>query len=442
MINVFEEVASGGQATVHVGVDDAGNRVAVKILKAEYCSDVDHVERFRREILLMQKLVHPGIVTVTELNMADKRPAYFMPWATTTLQKEIDDNPWGLPEVHILSTYRAVLDAVEFAHNGNVLHRDIKPDNILFVDGVVKVSDFGLARTLDSYLPPLTQSHVRLGTQGYAAPEIWAGGAKNADVAADIFALGALLFHMFSVTHPTVGMNINLVPSQYRDLIVRATDVDPARRYSSVADLISALELRLSGAAALQVPEEIAIQLIATYQQGDVSAAKELLDLLCDNKEDSQLYLNITQKITVEIVQAMQVQSGELLLRVLETFYGFLAGQHPFVATDAFAEFLERAWDGATDVRIKRSILQPLLLLGWSHNRYAVRSIFVRVASKASRDGECVFGLAETLRENPEARLFVKEEMLHQSLPPIIVSALNEEPPASSASEGTALWRI
>jgi serine/threonine protein kinase len=424
-IRVYEQVGVGGQASVHRAEDALGQRIAVKVLKQEYTSDPDFAERFSREIKIMQRLHHPGIVSVMELQLNTGQPAYYMPWAEGTLQSEIDNSPWELTEPRILEAYRSVLDAIEFAHNMNILHRDIKPDNVLFVNGVVKVSDFGLARTMDSFLPPMTRSHVRLGTPGYAAPEVWSGGAKNADVAADVYSLGALLFHLFSKVHPQDGMNINLVPSQYRDLIVRATDTDPARRYSNVTDLISALELRQGGAQHLQVPEEAALGYISSYQWGVTSSARELGDLLCDHSQDGQLYLNVVPKIPGDLIGDLESQAPELLSRVLAAFYRFLDRQHAFVTTDSYAAFLQRVWDCTSDTRIKLSLLKPLLMLGWSHNRYPVRTIFVRVACQAAREPDCVYGLAEILNENPDARAFVKDELLQQPLPTLIVNILN-----------------
>lgn len=440
-VKVFGAVGSGGQATVHKAQDHDGTQIAVKILKEEYLSTPDYVERFNREIQIMQKLDHPGIVKVQPLRLNTGRPAYVMPWAEGSLQKEIDDNPWGLPEARVLDVYRSVLDAIEFAHRENVLHRDIKPDNVLYVDGIVQVSDFGLARTMDSIFSPLTQSHVRVGTDGYAAPEVWAGGAKYADVAADIYSLGALLFHLFSVQHPASGIDIGKVPSQYRDLIVRATDVNPARRYSNVTDLIAALELRQGAAQQhLQVPEDTALGLITSFQQGNTSAAGELGHLLCDHEQDSQLYLNIVPKIPGPMIRQMELQGSGVLTRVLEAFYVFLDRQHAFATTDSYGAFLHRAWTSIEDVPTKLSILRPLLLLAWSHNRYQVRTLFVKVAAQAARKTEFVYGICDILRENPEAKAFVREELLQQPIPQLIKNILDEEPPADHPVERIAWW--
>ncbi|MFC7859428.1 serine/threonine-protein kinase [Arthrobacter koreensis] len=438
VIRIFQPVGEGGQAIVYMAENDSGERIAVKILKEKYRSDPEYVERFRREVAIMQKLEHPGVVKVQTLEMQDGSPAYMMPRATGSLTKEIEDNPWGLPESTVLRVFSAVLNAIEYAHSRNVLHRDIKADNVLYIDGQVQVSDFGLARRMDSLFPPLTQSHIRVGTPGYAAPEVWNGGAKHADVAADIYSLGALLYHMFSVQHPQHGIDISKVPSQYRDLIVRATDHLPARRYSNVSDLISALELRQSGPQHLQVPEETALALIGSYQQGVAGSAAALGELLCTNERDGQLFLNVVPKISGSMLRSMELADRDVLIRVLSAFYGFIDRQHAFAITDSYGAFLYEVWSNVTDVQIRLSILEPLLLLGWSHNRYPVRTIFVRAALQAARDPQLVYRLGDILRENMEAKIFVRDELLAQSVPGVIRNILLEEPPAADAQDGAA----
>jgi serine/threonine-protein kinase len=198
-------LGQGGMGAVYKARDPSLDRVvAVKtinpLLLAGGATRGEYLERFRREARAAGRLSHPNIVSVFDLGLdeATDTPFIVMEYvAGVSLEAVLADNP-VLPLDQALEIVEQVASALEEAHRGGVVHRDVKPANV-FLDGRVrvKVGDFGVARLLGS---ELTQTGVGLGTPGYAAPEVVRGGI--ADARSDVFALGVLAYRLVTGQRP------------------------------------------------------------------------------------------------------------------------------------------------------------------------------------------------------------------------------------------------
>lgn len=255
---ILGRIADGGMSTVYrARRGDDGRIVAVKILREQYVADHDFIERFFREARAAQALVHPNIVPV--LDSGQDGDTYFI------AMEYVDglDLKWHLRRTGRLEAAdaeritRAVCEALEYAHHQGIVHRDIKPQNILLAaDGTVKVTDFGVARALASVT--ITQTGTVLGSVQYLSPE----QARGAPVGrtSDIYALGVVLFEMLTGRLPFDGdspIAIALkhlhekapspraieptVPRRLEGIILKAMAKRPEDRYSSAREMAADL---------------------------------------------------------------------------------------------------------------------------------------------------------------------------------------------------------
>ena len=256
-------IARGGMAEVWEGHDDVLARpVAVKILHPHLAEDEGFVERFRREAVAAARLSHPGIVATFDTGDDDGVTFIVMELVRgRTLRQALEDSaplPTGTA-VHIAAQ---VADALERAHRGGLVHRDVKPANILLCDepggGVrVKVADFGIAK-LQTGGGDLTQTGAVVGTAKYLSPEQVEG--RSPDARSDVYALGVVLYEMLCGRPPftadtelaTALQHVRAepvtprqlragIPRPVEQIVLRAMAKDPDDRYRSAADLRGAL---------------------------------------------------------------------------------------------------------------------------------------------------------------------------------------------------------
>jgi eukaryotic-like serine/threonine-protein kinase len=183
----------GGMSAVWLARDDVLDRdVAVKMLHIRRLESAEAVERFEREARTLASLAHPGIVTVIDRGDDHGRPFIVFEYVRGRDLRERIDDEGRLPLVDVVLLGEQIADALAYAHARGVIHRDVKPHNILLTpDGQAKLTDFGIARVLEQ--PGLTMEGRVLGTGDYLAPEQAAG--ETIDARADVYALGVLLYH-------------------------------------------------------------------------------------------------------------------------------------------------------------------------------------------------------------------------------------------------------
>ncbi len=270
---IREELGRGGTSVVYAAFDRKLQReVAVKVLRDESRGDPEMGVRFRREAEMSAKLAHPNIVTIYDVGWEEGRMILVMELIRgRTLADALSANEVEIRKgVEILEL---VSRAVHYAHGTGIIHRDLKPGNLLLApSGLVKVADFGLARKLDSETA-LTQSGTTLGTPWYMAPEQAMGQSAQLSVRTDVYALGAILYHLLTGRAPHQGDNAAdvirrvayedplppsaLNPGVPRDLelvALRALEKSPSRRYADAAAFADELRRHLDGARVLARP--------------------------------------------------------------------------------------------------------------------------------------------------------------------------------------------
>ncbi|HEY9718543.1 MAG TPA: protein kinase [Trichormus sp.] len=212
---IISEIGRGGMGIVYQARDKRDNRiVAIKQLvfsNIDPAKEQEFRDRFRREAATAARLTHPNIVTVYDVCVDQQTDKYFYVMEFLeghNLRRELDIRGGRLSPKEWWPVFEQVVEGLSFAHSRNVVHRDVKPDNIfLLKDGTVKITDFGIARTADYEQTQLTKTGVMMGTLAYVSPE-QLQDAKNVDHRADIFSLGVVSYEALSSEVPFTGDGI------------------------------------------------------------------------------------------------------------------------------------------------------------------------------------------------------------------------------------------
>ena len=214
---LVRELGRGGMATVYLGTDvKLGRGVAIKLLapatRAYLGSD-----RFQREVLLAAQLSHPHIVPLFEADEADGLLFYVMEYVDGESLRHRLDRQGPLPVEDAVRIAVEVGDALQYAHENGVIHRDVKPENILMSHGHALVSDFGIAKLMEdrgsSEGPALTGAGIAMGTAAYMSPE-QASGDKRIDPRSDVYSLAAVLYEMLAGEPPFTGPSAQAIAAR------------------------------------------------------------------------------------------------------------------------------------------------------------------------------------------------------------------------------------
>jgi tRNA A-37 threonylcarbamoyl transferase component Bud32 len=245
-----ERIAVGGMGEVWRARDSVlGRTVALKVLKPEYATDPAFLARFRNEARHTAALSHPGIANTFDYGELGDMAYLVMECVDGDPLSAVLAREGRLPADHTMDIVGQAALALQAAHEAGVVHRDVKPANLLIrPDGVVKVTDFGIARAVDA--APVTQTGLVVGTAAYLSPEQATG--KPVTAASDIYSLGVVTYECLTGSRPFTGespvamamAHINDappplpkdVPPLVADFVQRAMDKDPARRQPSAGD--------------------------------------------------------------------------------------------------------------------------------------------------------------------------------------------------------------
>ena len=206
---IDRELGGGGMSRVFVATETAlGRKVVIKVLPPEMTEGIS-VDRFKREIGLAARLQHPHIVPVHTAGEANGLPYFTMPFVDGHSLRERVAKGGALPMTDVIGFMRDVAKALAYAHDQGVVHRDIKPDNVLLTGGSAVVTDFGVAKALSASKTQapggtLTQVGTSLGTPAYMAPE-QAAADPDTDHRADIYAFGVMSYEMLAGRPPFHG---------------------------------------------------------------------------------------------------------------------------------------------------------------------------------------------------------------------------------------------
>ncbi len=256
---ITELIGVGGMANVYKATDVVDKKtVAVKILKPEYAENEEFLRRFRNESKMVAALSHPNIVKVYDVGFSDKIQFMVMEYIDGITLKEYIENERVLTWKDSVHFIIQVLRALQHAHDKGIVHRDVKPQNImLFTDGTIKVMDFGIAKSAREQA--YTATDQAIGTVYYISPEQARG--DEVDEKSDIYSVGTMFYEMLTGQKPfdadkpvsIAVMHMNSTPKRPRavnpdipagleEIILRAMEKDPENRYQTASDMIKDIE--------------------------------------------------------------------------------------------------------------------------------------------------------------------------------------------------------
>ena len=265
---IERELGSGATATVYLARDtQRGIAVAVKLMRPELAQSVG-AERFLREIKLNEKLHHPHIVPVLDSGEHDGRLYFVLPHMEDGSLRQLLHREKQLPVETAIEIARTIAMALDYAHQRNLIHRDVKPENILFTSGQACLADFGIARAIERVLDQsTTESGMVRGTPAYMSPE-QASGSRQYDGRSDQYSLACVLYEMLAgvpafigptpeaviaqrFQHPPRELRVYrpTVPPGIEEAILRAMALVPGDRFASAADFAMALEMAMRTSA-------------------------------------------------------------------------------------------------------------------------------------------------------------------------------------------------
>jgi beta-lactam-binding protein with PASTA domain/predicted Ser/Thr protein kinase len=225
-----EEIGGGGMAVVYRAIDTwLGRQVAVKMLRTQFAGDEEFVRRFRREAQSAASLSHPNIVNLYDMGITEDGQHYIvMEYVDGPTLKEVIRDRGPLPVKEALDITMQICDALEHAHDHGIIHRDIKPHNILLTKtGQVKVTDFGIARASTTNTITHHQGDSVLGSVHYFSPEQARGAAT--DVKSDIYSLGVVMYEMLTRQLPFSGDSpVSVALKHLRDKFTDPREINPA----------------------------------------------------------------------------------------------------------------------------------------------------------------------------------------------------------------------
>jgi eukaryotic-like serine/threonine-protein kinase len=282
---IMRKLGSGGMANVYLAEDqELGRRVAIKILNDRHAGDEQFVERFRREAKNAASLSHPNIVSIYDRGEAEGTYYIAMEYLDGKSLKELILSRGPAPVSVAVDYARQILSALRFAHRNGLVHRDIKPHNVLVDDeGHVKVTDFGIAKAGASQM---TEEGSIIGTAQYLSPE----QAKGTDVdqSSDLYSLGIVLYEMLTGNVPFTGdspveiamKHLSATPKPVTEkrpdipraldmVVLRALAKDPAGRYQSAEEMDSDLERVARGLSVSRETQEAATTVLRGAALGD-----------------------------------------------------------------------------------------------------------------------------------------------------------------------------
>ncbi|MEG0507117.1 MAG: Stk1 family PASTA domain-containing Ser/Thr kinase [Longicatena sp.] len=255
---IVSSLGEGGMADVYLAIDTILNReVAVKVLRGELGKDPLTLLRFQREANAVSKLNHPNVVEIYDVGEFNGRHYIVMEYVRGRTLKQLISQRGALEQEEAVNIMMQLTSAVQHAHENNIIHRDIKPQNVLVKDdGTIKITDFGIALAHDAV--QLTQSDAVLGSAHYLAPETTRG--ENPTNQVDIYALGIVFYELLTGSVPFHGENpvqiamkhlredipsvINFnptLPQSIENIIIKATVKNRKQRYQSANEMLKDL---------------------------------------------------------------------------------------------------------------------------------------------------------------------------------------------------------
>ena len=375
-----EQIGMGGMAIVYRAIDmRTGHNVAVKVLRPEFNEDAEFIGRFQREAEAASKMTHHNIVNLLDVGMDGENRYLVMEYVQGKTLKEVIQERGRITAPLACQITIRILSALEHAHRNGIVHRDIKPQNILVhADGHIKVADFGIARIADS--STLTKGDNVMGSVHYFSPEQARG--EGATATSDIYSTGVVLYEMLTGRVPFDGDNpvavamqhLHATPVPIQNL---APDVPPA----VVRVCMKAMEK--NPALRYQSARDMAADLRAAMEERDRRPAEEELDIRqpgpqirSEGRDTSGTARVKTREIQKKRLQRSVLMLGITLAILALIFFGGRAIYHQIMTTASVPEVTGLELSEATQILSREGLLSTPVYV--NSDEYPENTVFLQ----------------------------------------------------------------
>ena len=290
---IIKTIGEGGMANVYLANDTILDRkVAIKVLRGDLSNDEKFIRRFKREALSVSNLSHPNIVEVYDVGEEEGNYYIVMEYIEGKTLKQLLQKRGALTLNEVIDIMLQLTDGLAHAHDAYIIHRDIKPQNIMIEDnGLIKITDFGIAMALNS--TQLTQTNSVMGSVHYLPPE--QANGKGSTVKSDIYSLGILMYELLTGSVPFKGdtaVEIALkhmkekipsirkqnptIPQSVENIVLKATAKNPKNRYDNVRDMYKDLQTELQ--------RDNEKRLVYEYPENDLEETKVIPQITKETK--------------------------------------------------------------------------------------------------------------------------------------------------------------
>jgi hypothetical protein len=381
----MEELGRGGFGVVCKCVRESDGTLFAK--KSLLLQDAGSIKRFQREVRIIQKLRHNGVVRIVTAHLVSQPYWYVMPLYECSLL-DLIPNLVGDRD-RALRIFDSVLEAMEYAHGENVIHRDLKPENVLIGpnDSPV-ITDFGLGRAVDALTSRATGAGAWIGTAGYMAPEQMTQ-AEHADIRSDIFSLGRMLYEMLTAESRWAVQDPTKLPVGLAEIVRKCTLTDPSHRFQSVAEIRAALarvtQRQVGAGQSLQaLLDKIAKQ--GSFTRPDIQELARLIGLC---REESDLLHEVAVEVSAFLFTALDMGFPDMSKLLAQQFAKAVVSQSwSFGYTDTIGDTCAKIYGATSQPDIKGLMAATALEVGVSHNRFHVMEVATTLIAGSQNDAE------------------------------------------------------
>lgn len=332
---IIKTLGEGGMANVYLAYDTILNRnVAVKILRGEFENDEKFIRRFQREALAASNLSHPNIVEIYDFGEDHGQNYIVMEYVDGKTLKQLIKKRGHLTITEVVDIMLQLTDGMAHAHDSYIIHRDIKPQNIMILEnGMIKITDFGIAMAINS--TQLTQTNSVMGSVHYLPPE--QANGKGATIKSDIYSMGILMYELLTGEIPYKGDNaveialkhikeplpsikslIPSIPNSIENIILKATAKNPKNRYNDAREMFEDIKTSLDDS---RVNEP---KYVYKYNEKDMEETKVLDDALKEvKKKVKDEELKYAKELEKEEKEETKKQN-KLLIILVSIFAGLI----------------------------------------------------------------------------------------------------------------------
>ena len=387
---LLHEIGRGGQGIVYLARQKSLNRtVALKILRLGQWASRADLKRFRREAAAAASLDHLRIVPIYEVGERDGSCYFSMKFVEGgQLDEVISRAPISMRQA--AEVIAKVARTVHYAHQHGILHRDIKPGNILLdTSGEPHLTDFGLARLVEVD-STVTETEQIMGTPSYMAPE-QATDAKSADHRSDIFSMGRILYELYSGDTSAAVQDLKRLPIHVAMIVDTCTKSNPDERFQSVEELHQAF-MSIVVARGKQSDNERILELMEEATDSGTLTdheTAELADLVAKVHDDPDLLHDLCMKLPAEVIGSLWEVSPVATKLMIKVFTDKLTvGGWDFGYTDEIGQVCIRLHNVIPDYEVRGMLIAAIVEVGVSHNRWNVMDLAAKLLSGRKEPGE------------------------------------------------------